>query len=354
MSSVTALYSAMISVILFFIFPAESNADVMMLWRDDWLQQVRSEMESNPGATHPALDAVIADADLALSRGPYSVTDKTGLPEDQDIHDYYSQAPYWWPDPEKADGLPYIRRDGEVNPDKYSDAFDSKRKSEMVQDVVALTLAGYFTADSRYLDHAARQVRTWFTDSRTAMNPNMQYAQSIPGRSAGRATGIIDSRSFVRIIESASVLHRLHALNDEDMAALKKWFGQLALWLKTSANGVKEGEARNNHGTFYDLQLAVFSWFSGDGHISREIVVRFCDTRVKRQVDADEPELGDQDGGENDVDPGDHAASSLLSLRFLAAPPLSFLGSGKGRGSARLRRPTDAAPIPTTARIANR
>ena len=85
MSSVTALYSAMISVILFFIFPAESNADVMMLWRDDWLQQVRSEMESNPGATHPALDAVIADADLALSRGPYSVTDKTGFPEDQQV-----------------------------------------------------------------------------------------------------------------------------------------------------------------------------------------------------------------------------------------------------------------------------
>ena len=139
----------MISVILFFIFPAESNADVMMLWRDDWLQQVRSAMESNPGATHPALDAIITEADLALSRGPYSVTDKTGFPKDRDIHDYYSQAPYWWPDPEKADGLPYIRRDGDVNPDKYSDAFDSKRKSEMVQDVVALTLAGYFTSDSR-------------------------------------------------------------------------------------------------------------------------------------------------------------------------------------------------------------
>jgi len=287
MSALNSLCKIVACVILSSTAATVCHADIMMVWRDGWLQQVKSEMDSGQSTALPAINAVTAKADLALSRGPFGVTDKTGFPEDRDIHDYYSQGPYWWPDPEKADGLPYIRRDGEVNPEKYSDALDSNRRHAMVEDVVALTLAGFFTGDSRYLDHAALEIRTWFTDPRTAMNPNMQYAQSIPGRSAGRSTGIIDSRSFVRIVESASLLYQLDALNKTDMASLKAWFGQLALWLKTHENGIKEGLAENNHGTFYDLQLAVFSWFSGDRQTAREVTARFCDIRVERQVDTD-------------------------------------------------------------------
>ena len=43
--------------------------------------------------------------------------DKTITPPSGDKHDYMSQAPYWWPDPAKADGRPYIRRDGQRNPE---------------------------------------------------------------------------------------------------------------------------------------------------------------------------------------------------------------------------------------------
>ena len=31
-----------------------------------------------------------------------------------------SQAPYFWPDPSKPGGLPYIRRDGERNGDRQN------------------------------------------------------------------------------------------------------------------------------------------------------------------------------------------------------------------------------------------
>ena len=85
--------------ILLWAVPVACFADIMMLWQDDWLQQARSELEAGQPAKRPALDAIIEKADLALSRGPYSVTDKTGFPENRDIHDYYSQGPYWWPDP---------------------------------------------------------------------------------------------------------------------------------------------------------------------------------------------------------------------------------------------------------------
>ena len=51
----------------------------------------------------------------AKRSGPYSVMDKKELPPSKDKHDYLSYSRYWWPDPDKEDGLPYIRKDGVVN-----------------------------------------------------------------------------------------------------------------------------------------------------------------------------------------------------------------------------------------------
>src|SRR5207302_521491 len=56
-------------------------------------------------------------ADDALTAGPWAVTDKTQVPPSGDKHDYLSQAPYWWPNPNTPDGCPYIRKDGQRNPD---------------------------------------------------------------------------------------------------------------------------------------------------------------------------------------------------------------------------------------------
>ena len=47
-----------------------------------------------------AADVVRANADAALQAGPWSVT--THRPKDVAAgpNDYYSEGPYWWPDPE--------------------------------------------------------------------------------------------------------------------------------------------------------------------------------------------------------------------------------------------------------------
>ena len=60
--------------------------------------------------------AAVAAADHAMTEGPFSVMDKQIAPPSGDKHDYMSRATYWWPDPSKPDGLPYIRRDGQTNP----------------------------------------------------------------------------------------------------------------------------------------------------------------------------------------------------------------------------------------------
>jgi hypothetical protein len=62
-------------------------------------------------------------ADASMKAIPVHITDAIAPKSDGSIHDYYSNGDYWWPDPETADGLPYIRRDGESNPNN----FDSHR-----------------------------------------------------------------------------------------------------------------------------------------------------------------------------------------------------------------------------------
>ncbi len=59
--------------------------------------------------------------------------DKSLLAASGDKHDYYSFPPYWWPDPSKKDGMPYLRKDGETNPAANSDATDKKRMNSSVK-----------------------------------------------------------------------------------------------------------------------------------------------------------------------------------------------------------------------------
>jgi hypothetical protein len=80
--------------------------------RPGGLAESRERLAAGDGALRPALDRLVAEADRALEFAPVSVTQKTRLAPSGDPHDYMSTGPYWWPDPDRPDGLPYRRRDG--------------------------------------------------------------------------------------------------------------------------------------------------------------------------------------------------------------------------------------------------
>jgi hypothetical protein len=234
----------------------------------------------------PAYRQLLRDADKALRAPLVAVTDKqTLLPPSGDRHDYFSLSPYWWPDPAKANGLPYIRRDGETNPESKRD-LDQPRIAAMGANVQTLALAYYFTGESRYAERAARQIRTWFLDSTTRMNPHLRFSQLVRGNDAERGSGIIDTRWFIETVDAAGLLHGSPSWTANDERDLREWFGQYLNWLSTSPNGKHEQAAKNNHGSWFAAQTATYAFFIGDTARAREIVTA-AKERIGWQITAE-------------------------------------------------------------------
>lgn len=230
--------------------------------------------------------AVVAAADHAMTEGPFSVMDKPVLPPSGDKHDYMSRATYFWPDPSKPDGLPYIRHDGQTNPEnrKITDHEEFGRTCEAAR---ALALAWYFTGDADYANRAALLLRTWFLDPATKMNPNLEFAQAIMGVNTGRGIGIIDTRPLVDAIDAVGLLAGSSAWTAADDKGLHDWFTQYLHWMRTSKNGMDEDAAKNNHGNWYDVQVTSMELFLGDRKAAVDTLERVKTRRIAVQIEPD-------------------------------------------------------------------
>ena len=233
-------------------------------WRLELLEQAKARLVSGDAVLQPALARLVADADAALQAGPFSVVNKTRLPVSGDVHDYFSYGPYWWPDPDKVDGLPYIRRDGEVNPESRDANSDRPALAAMTEAVVALVLAFFFTDKPVYAERVALLLRTWFLDPVTRMNPHLDYAQAIPGRVDGRGIGIIDTTRWIALVDAMGLLAASSAWTEADKAGMQTWFSEFVDWLLNSKNGQDEAQQHNNHGSWYDAQVAAYAFFLVD------------------------------------------------------------------------------------------
>jgi len=214
---------------------------------------------------------VISKADGFLTAEPKSVMDKSSAPTSGSKHDYMSQAPYFWPDPAQPDGMPYIKKDGERNPEirKITDAVFLH---DMTDKCKFLSLAYYFTGQEKYAVKAAELMNVWFIAPATKMNPNLNYGQAIPGINDGRGIGIIESRSLVELADWIGLLEESKALSDQETAGLKEWYKQYLTWMLNSKNGKDEHKSKNNHGTIYDTQIASFALFTGNKELAKKIL----------------------------------------------------------------------------------
>jgi hypothetical protein len=270
--------------------PAWSQQSPRLLTlRRDALVEAKSRIRSDDARLRPAYDKLLESAQAALVAPLVAVTDKhTLLPPSGDRHDYFSLSPYWWPDPSKPSGLPYIRRDGETNPESKRD-LDQPRVAALGDRSLTLALAYYFTGDERYASRAVRQIRTWFLDSATRMNPHLRFAQLVRGVDEERGSGIIDTRSFIETIDGIALIRSSKAWTPADDAGVQRWFRNYLDWLLTSPNGKHEHDAKNNHGSWFAAQTAAFALYVGDTARARQIV-----EDVKARVGAQITPTGEQ------------------------------------------------------------
>ncbi len=255
------------------------------LWRPQGLRAALSKIRKNPDSM-PAYGALIRSADKALSEGPWTVAAKTQVAPSQDIHDYSSLAPYYWPDPQRPNG-PYIRKDGQVNPERNTNVYDRANLEHMASAVRTLGLAYYFTSNKAYADRAALFLRRWFLDPATRMNPNLNFAQAVPGVTAGRGVGVIDGVSFIGVVEAIGLLQPSGSLTETDLKGLRAWFGDFSDWMVSSPIGQSERVAKNNHGLYYDLQLSEYALFSGKADLAKKVMTEFPQRRIVSQFALD-------------------------------------------------------------------
>jgi hypothetical protein len=246
----------------------------------------KARYAADPQHPEPTLARLLDDARKALVEKPFSVTEKTALPPSGDRHDYLSLAPYAWPDPSKPNGLPYIYRDGQTNPERDSIP-DRAYFSRIVALTETLGLAYYFTGDESFARHAALLLRTFFVEPAARMNPNLNFAQGVRGKESGRAAGIIDTATIARLVDGVGLLFDSKSLLQTDRDSLLAWFRDYLTWLRENELGRREGQAKNNHGTWYDVQTVSLALFTGQIELAREILQFSHKRRVGRQIEPD-------------------------------------------------------------------
>ncbi len=207
------------------------------------------------------LDDLENEFSLSMPKAENIAVNKLKIPPGGNIHDYYSQAPYWFPDPSKADGLPYINRDGEFNPDAISPESDHERMKRVTRAIYKLALLYFYRKDEKYASHASLMIKEWFLNPESKMNPHLHFGQAIPGICLGRDAGIIEVHTFIHIIDSLNLIETSSVLDSSLKNGMKNWFSAFLDWLMTDEIGIKESTAPNNHGIWYlalCLKLAAF------------------------------------------------------------------------------------------------
>jgi hypothetical protein len=256
---------------------------------------------------HAAYNRLMADAEESLTVAPPSVTQKRHTPPSGDKRDYFSLSIYFWPNEHSADGLPYVPKDGVINPEIHD--YDRPLFVEMCDHVDTLSVAFALSREERFAAKAAELLRTWFIDERTRMNPNMLFAQYIPGDNVevpwkeyparyvpgtgGRKGvfvsygGVIEDQQLIPLTDCIKLLRQSQHWSTSDDQAMIAWYKDYTEWLLTHQHGLDEATCRNNHGSWYWADIICFLNFIGQPQRAREYAAKMFPQRLRIQIEPD-------------------------------------------------------------------
>jgi hypothetical protein len=263
---------------------ARAAAIPMTLVSEDEAEPIHSAIIRKEAWTQDSVRRLRAEAEKRLKEGPWSVTTDRPKGIDLDPHEYYSEAPDWWPDPENPTG-PYIRHEGQANPIRFlgnRSALDT-----MCDAVLTLGAAAFLLDDARYAQRAARVINAWFINPKTRMNPALDHARAVPGVNTGSGNGVMDGRAFIRAIQGMEFLAQTPSWDPKEQAAVRKWFADYLQWLTHSANAEEERLSGNNHASWWTGQTAAVATFVED-RAAEEMAFNFYRDRIfPRQIRSD-------------------------------------------------------------------
>ncbi len=238
------------------------------------------------------LAALAAEAPAVFRSPIATVVDKPQASPSGDAHDYVSFARYYWPDPTKPDGLPYVSRDGQHNREQVARG-DRGRIGDFCEIVGKLAATWRVNRDEAAARRAGEWLRAWFITPATRMNPHLEFAQVRLGRhnNHGSPAGVLDARDFARVIDALLLLEGSPAFAPGEEDKIRAWFTAYLGWLTTARNARDEHAAKNNHGSWFLAQTIPIARYTGRDDLAREL----CEedkARIAAQIkpDGSQPE----------------------------------------------------------------
>ncbi|RDB02936.1 alginate lyase family protein [Runella aurantiaca] len=244
-----------------------------LLWAVAAVGQPQKPNNLRSVITETLQKSTLKQADWAMSQSPVTITAEQCERSAGGLHDFYSEGDYWWKNPDDPNG-PYIQRDGQSNPDNFT--AHRKAMVRFSQIIGSLASAYLMTHNEMYVKQAFVHLKAWFVDEKTYMNPSLLYAQAIKGRATGRGIGIIDMIQMMEVAQGIRVMENAKSVNSTDLQRIKNWFSNYLSWITTHQYGIDEREAKNNHGTCWVMQVAVFAKL-----VENQALIDFCKTRFK-------------------------------------------------------------------------
>lgn len=269
--------------------PPPTNVPSTVVLDGNQLAQVRQQIAAGTNsAASAALQTLLGTANADLTAGPWSVMDKTSTPPSGSKHDYMSLARYYWPSG-SANGCPYVHKDGQTNPATSSNLYDHASRHAAMDAIYNLSLAWYFTGNADYATRAELDVRTWFLDPATAMNPNINFGEGVPCLRSGASTGVLNWTEVIgEALDGLAILNAgAPGWGSTDQQGMNTWLTAFLNWLQTNSLATGEKNAGNNHGTWYDTGVSAIELYLGQTANTKALVTSSESHRIATQIMGD-------------------------------------------------------------------
>ncbi len=231
-------------------------------------------------------ERILAAAAKALGMESVSLTQHRSPQNPGAANEFFSMSDYYWPDPAKPDGKPYIMRDGQSNPGNFN---EHRMALMAMRDATSALASAYLlTREAKHAQKAVEMLRVFFVNADTRMTPSLEHAQAIVGLpTPNRGTGLIDTLHLMEVPLTILALKDSKAMTQETFDALRQWFADYTKWFIESSKGKNEAKAKNNHAVAYWVQVAAFATLTHDETLLTECRRQFKEVFVGVQMGAD-------------------------------------------------------------------